>query len=302
MKANLTGFDLQRRLPPFLALPSPLAAAVLLCEGGCSPFPHLHAGLTSGHDVDAVGPICSAWIVQPPNPMKAGAALIHWSWPSAPHHGETRLCISLPFSISFIANIARKRPELKRDKTSNCQTRDCSEYRKSIRAEKIDTGFEAILRSLKPSKQILDIAMSMLKDAWDQRGDQAKQAKAEIKRQHKELDKQQDALVERMVETSNPKVMAALANKITKLDDEKLLLTDKLSQNTKPKGTLGEIIELLRNYLANPWNIYESGTLEVRKTILKTAFATPLAYNRENGYRIPQVSVILDFLENHIKM
>ena len=55
----------------------------------------------------------------------------------------------------------------------NCQTRDCSEYRKSIRAEKIDTGFEAILRSLKPSRQILDIAMSMLKDAWDQRGDQA---------------------------------------------------------------------------------------------------------------------------------
>ncbi len=30
--------------------------------------------------------------------------------------------------------------------------------------------------------------MSMLKDAWDQRCDQAKQAKAKIKHQHKELD------------------------------------------------------------------------------------------------------------------
>jgi hypothetical protein len=64
-------------LPPFLALPSPLAAAVLFCEGGCSPFPRLHEGLTSDHHVDAVGPICSAWIDQPPNPMKVGAALIH---------------------------------------------------------------------------------------------------------------------------------------------------------------------------------------------------------------------------------
>ena len=179
----------------------------------------------------------------------------------------------------------------------NCQTRDCSEYRKSIRAEKIDTGFEAVLRSLKPSKQILDIAMSMLKDAWDQRGDQAKQAKSEIKRQYKELDKQQDALVERMVETTNPKVMAALESKIAKLEEEKLLLTDKLSQNTRPKSTLSEIIEPLRNYLANPWNIYENGSLEVRKTILKTAFAVPLAYNRENGYRTPQVSVIFEFFE-----
>ena len=124
-----------------------------------------------------------------------------------------------------------------------------------------------------------------------------KQAKAEIKRQHKELDKQQDALVERMVETSNPKVMAAFENKIAKLEEDKILLTDKLSQNTKPKSTLGEIIELLRAYLANPWNIYENGTLEVRKTILKTAFASPLAYDRKNGYRTPQVSVIFEFFE-----
>ncbi|HBS37194.1 MAG TPA: hypothetical protein DEA75_01895, partial [Rhodobacteraceae bacterium] len=41
----------------------------------------------------------------------------HSSWRSAPHQGETRLCISLPFHISFIANSARKRPELNRDKT-----------------------------------------------------------------------------------------------------------------------------------------------------------------------------------------
>ena len=33
-----------------------------------------------------------------------------------------------------------------------------------------------------------------------------------------------------MVETANPKVMAALENKIAKLADEKLLLTDKLSK------------------------------------------------------------------------
>ena len=55
---------------------------------------------------------------QPLNPMKVEAALGHWSSPCAPHRAETRLCISLPFSISFIANIARKRPELNRDKTN----------------------------------------------------------------------------------------------------------------------------------------------------------------------------------------
>lgn len=179
----------------------------------------------------------------------------------------------------------------------NCQTRDCPQYRKGIPAKKIDAGFQTIMRSLKSSKRLMDVALTMLKDAWDQRGDQAKQAKAEIKRQHKELDQQQDALVERMVETANPKVMAALESKIAKLEEDKLLLTDKLSQNTKPKGTLGEIIELFQDVLSNPWNLYEKGSLEVRKTILKTAFRGRLHYDRETGYRTPQVSVIFEFFE-----
>nr|WP_299867592.1 recombinase family protein [uncultured Roseobacter sp.] len=180
----------------------------------------------------------------------------------------------------------------------NCQTRNCSEYRKGIRAEKIETGFEAILKGMTPSKRLLDIAMSMLKDAWGQRGDQARQAKSEIKRQIGALDKQQDTLIDRLVETSTPRVIAALESKIAKLEEDRLLLTDKLSQNTDPKGTLGEVIELLKEFLSNPWNIYENGTLAMRKTILKTAFAAPLVYDRKSGYRTPQPSVIFDFFEN----
>jgi hypothetical protein len=49
--------------------------------------------------------------------MKAGTALSRWSSPSALRHAGTLLCISLPFHISFIANSARKRPELKPGKT-----------------------------------------------------------------------------------------------------------------------------------------------------------------------------------------
>ncbi len=36
----------------------------------------------------------------------------------------------------------------------------------------------------------------------------------------------------------------------------------------------------------------------MRKTILKTAFQAPLAYDRKSGFRTPQTSVIFDFLGN----
>jgi len=113
------GFGPQRRLPPFLTLPSPRAAAGLPCEGVHSPFRRPRAVLTSGHRADASEPTCSKSKAQPLNLMKVVAVLSHWSSPCAPHHAETRLCISLPLSISFIANIARKRPELHRGKTRN---------------------------------------------------------------------------------------------------------------------------------------------------------------------------------------
>ena len=103
-------------LPPFLALPSPHAANELLCEGACFPSPRLHVALTSGHRVDAVEPICLATKAQPPNPMKAEAVLNHGSSQSSRHHAENRLYISLQFILSFIAIIARMRPELNRDK------------------------------------------------------------------------------------------------------------------------------------------------------------------------------------------
>ena len=119
MKANLTGFGLQRRSPPFLALPSPHAVAGLLCEGGYFPSQHPHAAQTLNHRADVAELTCSASKAHLLNLIKLKAAWSHPSAPCAPHHAETRLCISLPFHISFIANIARKRPELKRGKTTS---------------------------------------------------------------------------------------------------------------------------------------------------------------------------------------
>ncbi|AFO87169.1 putative resolvase [Phaeobacter inhibens 2.10] len=163
-------------------------------------------------------------------------------------------CCDKPMTAYFARSATGKRYPY-----YNCQTRDCSEYRKGIRAEKIDTGFEAILRAMAPTEKMLSMATSMLHDALGQSKEQVAQAKSALKRQIKELDKQQDSLVERLVETSNPKVIAALETKVAKLENDKLLLNDKLAQETQSVFPLGEIIELLRDFLSNPWNIYEKG-------------------------------------------
>ncbi|UWR73184.1 hypothetical protein [Phaeobacter inhibens] len=96
------------------------------------------------------------------------------------------------------------------------------------------------------------MAMSMLVDASGQSDQHAKQAKTSLKRQITELDNQQDAMVERLVKTSNPKAIAALETKIAKLDEDKLRLGDQVTQNTKPKASMDQIFELLREFSAKP--------------------------------------------------
>ena len=44
----------------------------------------------------------------PQRPGTATKFIGHWFWLFARHHAKTRLCITLPFALSFIANIAQK--------------------------------------------------------------------------------------------------------------------------------------------------------------------------------------------------
>lgn len=173
-----------------------------------------------------------------------------------------------------------------------CNKRGCSEYRKNIRSEKVDSAFETLMKNLTPSRQLLDIATAMLKDATAQHATRAVEKKADWKRKIAEMEKQQDAALERLVDTTNEKVAKALETKISRLEDEMLLSKEKMANCTKTRQPASREFELLRKFLSNPWNIYKNGSLNMKKTVLRIAFKAPLSYDRESGSRTPQVSVI----------
>ena len=99
-------------------LPSPRAKPGIFYEDECSLSQHLCVDPTSDRHADVYELTCLASKDQHRNLKKLAVALSHLSSLCGPHHAETRLCLSLPVSISFIANIVRKRPELNRDKTT----------------------------------------------------------------------------------------------------------------------------------------------------------------------------------------
>ncbi len=90
-----------------------------------------------------------------------------------------------------------------------CQTKGCSERSRSIRKEKIEGEFVELLKEMRPSPGLFQIAFEMLRELWDDRlaktGDQLKAATAEIIR----LERKSEQLMERLVAADSPALMSA---------------------------------------------------------------------------------------------
>ena len=106
-----------------------------------------------------------------------------------------------------------------------------------------------------------------------------------LKAQLKELEKQIEGLLDRIVDASSPSVISAYEGRIAKLEREKILLAERAARTVPPKGRFEEFIELSLEFLSKPWNLYENGSLALKQTVLRLAFAEPLRYSRESGYR-----------------
>ena len=166
-----------------------------------------------------------------------------------------------------------------------CDTRGCESNRKSIPRDQIEDGFAEILQSLQPTKELFALAKLMFKEAWSLRLSESHLHKDQITAQLRETEKQVETLLERIVESDNPIVVRAYEAKIGKLERKRLLLAEKALKTVPAKGRLEEFIEPALNFLANPWSLYENGSLAFKRTVLRLAFSEPLSYSRKKGYR-----------------
>ncbi|MET3600108.1 DNA invertase Pin-like site-specific DNA recombinase [Martelella mangrovi] len=161
-----------------------------------------------------------------------------------------------------------------------CKTKGCASHGKSVPRAEMEKAFSDVLRTLQPNRQLFQLVTAMMRDAWDMRLAQAKARKDELQSQIGHTEDQMENLLDRIVETTNPTVIAAYEARITKLEREKIVLSERASKMLPPKGRLEEMIELSLKFLSSPWNIYKNGSFIVKQTVLRLAFAEPLKYSR----------------------
>ena len=178
-----------------------------------------------------------------------------------------------------------------------CFTKGCESYRKSIQREKLEGEFEELLQRLQPSQSLFNVAKAMFKDAWDmklaQTADTAKALQASVK----QIERQIDQLLDRIVDANNASVIAAYEKKIAKLERDKALAEERIASGAKPLHTLEESFELALRFLSSPWTIWHNCGMEWKRTVLRLAFSERLPYSRNQGLRTPEIAIPFKVLE-----
>ena len=74
------------------------------------------------------------------------------------------------------------------------------------------------------------------------------------------------------------------------------MLGEKLASQAAPKGKLDEKLEPVLTFLANLDKLWESGTVTLRQTVIKLAFAGKIPYCRNEGARASKIALLFKAL------
>ncbi len=191
----------------------------------------------------------------------------------------TCACCRKPMTACFSSGRHQKYPYYL------CATKGCAEYRKSIRKEKMEGEFEEILQQLRPSPTLFYMASEMFKDLWEDRKglveEEAKSMKSELQR----IDHKMDQFLERIVETDAPTVVSAYEKKLNSLEEEKVLLREKIEKCGRPLQPFEDSFRTAMTFLGNPIVLWDSDSLEDKRAVLRLVFANKLPYQRNEGFR-----------------
>jgi len=179
-----------------------------------------------------------------------------------------------------------------------CQTKGCESYGKSVARDKAEDAVGDIIKTLQPTQSLFTLCKALFKRAWDTRLHQAEEVRLSIVRHITATEKQVDTLLGRILTADNATIITAYEQKLAALEHEKARLHDDLEcQQAPSKASFDEKLELALTFLENPWKLWASGDITLRRTVLKLVFADRLHYHRKTGARTPQISKPFKALE-----
>ena len=136
----------------------------------------------------------------------------------------------------------------------------------------------------------------MFRDAWDQLKSQSSEMRKILERNVTETERSIDHLVQRAMQVSNPRLVAAYERNIESLENERLVLLEKLENPGRTEHSFDSLFELSMQFLSSPCKFWHSGKIDLQKMVLRLVFSEPPKYSRENGFLNSKFSLPFNML------
>ena len=187
-----------------------------------------------------------------------------------------------------------------------CFNKGCESAGKSIRREVVEGNFEELLKTLVPSPELFDLAAAIFRDLWEQRIKMSSNDKKHMTAEVSQIDRKVEQLVERLLDADSETVIRVYESQIGKLESEKHVLEEKIAKCGTPLATYEDSFRTAMEFLASPWNLWNSDRMEDKRTVLKLAFAGNIEYCRKEGFRTVELAmpfkVLGGFLDHESRM
>jgi site-specific DNA recombinase len=178
-----------------------------------------------------------------------------------------------------------------------CKTENCKLRYKSIRKNDLEDAFESVLKKLKPKEEIVRLTSAIVLDAWNKRMGRVDDLKRIQAKEILRIQAEIKTLLERVSKAKSEVVVEAYEKEIEKLSKREQVLQEQIVVLISPQKNFETALATVLCFLKSPITIWENGTLEDKRRVLKLVFAEKLVYSRETGFETAKLSIPLKVFE-----
>lgn len=180
-----------------------------------------------------------------------------------------------------------------------CKNKDC--HIKTLPKKKVDEDFSALLKKHKSPKEIVAMSRKLFRTVWTSERKKFEVdtniQKKQLKVLEEEVEGLEDALSEAYSNSSSTEKINMLTNllikKQKKLQDTEIDCVDEQHFSEAYRTALENVTDKIQN----PLKLWLSGDHMQQRSLFSFFFEENINYDREKGFRTPQLSPILRLLE-----
>jgi len=107
----------------------------------------------------------------------------------------------------------------------------------------LEGQFEALLKALQPTEELFRLARAMFEDLWKHRLESAAEKEKTLRAELEKTERGVEQFLDRIADAQLPSLITAYENRIRKLEEQKIVLHEKIANCGRPLRSFDESLK-----------------------------------------------------------